>query len=104
VPPPKVLPDAVPDATVPKAATASGSAAGAVLPRNPDVDPMTAREVRIYMEKLTRMVAGGRLDPALARAATTAAATWLRAIAMDEKNAAIEKRLAALEAAAGKSK
>ena len=72
--------------------------------RRPDTNPMTAREVRVYMEKLTRMVAGGRLDPALARAATTAAATWLRAIAMDEKTAAIEKRIAALEKLAGPEK
>ena len=88
----------------PLPAIESAPAGDAAPPRNPDENPMTAREVRIYMEKLTRLVAGGRLDPALARAATTAAATWLRAIAMDEQHAAIEKRLAALEAAAGKPK
>jgi hypothetical protein len=82
-------------------ATESDPATDAAPPRNPDENPMSAREVRVYMEKLTRMVAGGRLDPALARAATTAAATWLRAIAMDERSAAVEKRIAALEKLAG---
>jgi hypothetical protein len=88
VPPPKVMPDpALPKADAKAAATAPAPPAG----------PMDAHQVRIYLENLTRNVAVGRLDPALARAATTAAAQWLRAIAMDEKSAEIEKRLAALE-------
>ena len=65
------------------------------------MEPMDAHQVRVYLEKLTRSVAAGRLDPVLARAATTAAAQWLKAIALDEKNAQLEKRLAALEKAAG---
>ena len=65
---------------------------------------MDAHAVRIYLENLTRNVAVGRLDPAIARAATATAAQWLKAIAMDEKTQDVEKRIAALEKRAGPEK
>ena len=70
----------------------------------PPAAPMDAHQVRIYLENLTRNVAVGRLDPAIARAATSAAAQWLKAIALDEKNAELDKRIAALEKRAGPEK
>ncbi len=91
VPPPRV----VPDPALPQAAT---------TPPPVPAAPMDAHQVRIYLENLTRNVAVGRLDPAIARAATATAAQWLKAIAMDEKTQDVEKRIAALEKRAGPEK
>jgi hypothetical protein len=96
-PPPKVLPEAASapaSAPMPALVHEGGSDAPA-----PPADPMDAQQVRIFLEKIARLVVAGRLNPNLAKAAVATAGPWLRAIAQAEKTQDVERRLAALEKA-----
>jgi hypothetical protein len=58
-----------------------------------EMEPMSAHEVRLYIEKAVRLGVGGRLAPDLARLAVSATKPWLDAIALDEHILAIDRRL-----------
>jgi hypothetical protein len=60
-------------------------------------EPMTAQQLRLYVEKCTRLAVGGRLNKDLANLAVRAAVPWLRLIEAADH----ETRLAAIEKALG---
>jgi hypothetical protein len=62
-----------------------------------DADPMSAGEVRMYLQSAVTKALAGLLNPELAKVAIQATGPWLAAIQLDERIADVEKRLATLE-------
>jgi hypothetical protein len=102
VPPRKTMrPPVTPPAVA--AAPAADSRAPDV-PLDVPVAVMSAGQVRIYLQTCVTRAVAGELDEKLARLAVSATNPWLAAIALDERIADLEKRLAAIERASETSK
>jgi hypothetical protein len=59
-----------------------------------ETEPMSAREVRLFIEHAVTLGVAGKLDKDLARLAVQATSPWLAAIAMDDQIAQMKAELA----------